>query len=80
MSYDVYFGSLIEENRSLLLTLLRLKEEAHKLEPEETELLARIRGDQEPAAESAQAPPRRAPPPPPGRRRPAEEPPEQGTA
>lgn len=78
MSYDVYFGSLAEENRSLLLTLLRLKEEAGKLEPEEKELLAQVRGGQEPAATSAQTPSRRVPPPP-GRRRPTEEPSGQGT-
>ena len=44
MSYDVYFANLTEENKSLLLTLLRLKEEAGMLEQEERALLAQFRG------------------------------------
>ena len=72
MSYDVYFGTLVEENRSLLLTLLRLKEEAGRLEPEERELLARVRG-QEPAESPAEPPPGRVPPP--EGQQPTEEPP-----
>ena len=44
MSYQVYFADLTEENRTLLLALLRLKEESEKLEPGEGELLFSIRG------------------------------------
>ena len=43
MAYQVYFADLTEENRSLILTLLRLKEESGKLEPSEEELLAKLR-------------------------------------
>ena len=43
MAYQVYFADLTEENRSLVLTLLRLKEESGKLEPGEEELLAKLR-------------------------------------
>ena len=44
MAYQVYFGDLTEENQALLLTLLRLKEEADALEPGEAELLYSLRG------------------------------------
>ena len=49
MSYQVYFGDLTEENQALVLTLLRLKDEAGQLEPEESELLVTLRGTAEPA-------------------------------
>ena len=44
MAYQVYFADLTEENRSLVLALLRLKEESGKLEPGEEELLAKLAG------------------------------------
>ena len=44
MAYQVYFADLTEENRALVLTLLRLKDEAGTLKPEEAELLLRLRG------------------------------------
>ena len=43
MAYQVYFADLTEENQSLVVTLLRLKEESGKLEPSEEELLAKLR-------------------------------------
>ena len=43
MAYQIYFADLTEENRALVLTLLRLKEESGKLEPGEEELLAKMR-------------------------------------
>ncbi len=43
MSYHVFFANLTEENRSLMLTLLRLKAEAGKIAPEEDALLSRLR-------------------------------------
>lgn len=45
MAYQVYSADLTEENRALVLALLRLKEEAGKLEPGEDELLAKMRSD-----------------------------------
>ena len=48
MAYQVYFGDLTEENRALILTLLRLKEESGRLEPGEAELLTTMRGSAEP--------------------------------
>ena len=53
MAYQVYFANMTEENQSLLLAVLRLKEEStsvsgwpsiQKLEANETELLMRLRG------------------------------------
>ena len=43
MAYQVYFADLTEENKSLVLSLLRLKEESGKLEPDEEQLLATLR-------------------------------------
>ncbi len=43
MAYQVYFADLTEENKALVLTLLRLKEESGRLEPGEEELLAKLR-------------------------------------
>ena len=43
MAYQVYFADLTEENKALILTLLRLKEESGRLEPGEEELLAKMR-------------------------------------
>ncbi len=43
MAYQVYFADLTEENQSLVLALLRLKEESGKLEPGEEELLTKLR-------------------------------------
>ena len=43
MAYQIYFADLTEENRALVLTLLRLKEESERLEPGEEELLAKVR-------------------------------------
>ena len=44
MAYQVYFGELAEENQALVLTILKLKEEAEALEPGEAELLYSLRG------------------------------------
>jgi len=53
MAYQVYFANMAEENQSLLLAVLRLKEEVasvpgwptiQKLQADETELLMRLRG------------------------------------
>ena len=48
MAYQVYFGDLTEENKALILTLLKLKEEANELEPTEAELLYELRGSATP--------------------------------
>ena len=48
MAYQVYFSNLVEENQALVLTLLRLKEEANTLEPGEAELLYELRGSTTP--------------------------------
>ncbi len=48
MAYQVYFGDLAEENQALVLTLLKLKEEAGELEPDEAELLYKLRGSSTP--------------------------------
>lgn len=61
MAYQVYFADLTEENQSLVITLLRLKEESGKLEPGEEELLAKLREEAAALPESAFAD---APPPP----------------
>ncbi len=50
MSYQVYFGDLTEENQALVLTLLKLKEEAGQLEPGEAELLFSMRGTSAPSS------------------------------
>ena len=44
MSYQVHFANLAEENQSLTLALLRMKEDSGALEPNEAELLLQIRG------------------------------------
>ena len=43
MAYQIYFADLTEENRALVLTLLRLKEESGRLEHGEEKLLAKMR-------------------------------------
>ena len=48
MAYQVYFGDLAEENRGLLLAVLKLKEEAGTLEPDEAQVLYAIRGSDTP--------------------------------
>jgi len=48
MAYQVYFADLTEENRGLLLAVLKLKEEAGTLEPGEAPLLYGIRGSETP--------------------------------
>ena len=48
MSYQVYFADLTEENKALTLTLLRLKEEAGTIEPDEAKLLEELRGSPTP--------------------------------
>jgi len=44
MAYQIYFADLSEENKSLTLTLLRLKAEAGTIEPNEEELLLTLKG------------------------------------
>ncbi len=61
MAYQVYFADLTEENQSLVVTLLRLKEESGKLEPSEEELLTKLREEAAALPQSAFAD---APPPP----------------
>ena len=61
MAYQVYFADLTEENQSLVLTLLRLKEESGKLEPGEVELLAKMRAEAALLPQSAFAEPPPAP-------------------
>ena len=48
MAYQVYFADLSEENRGLTMMLLRLKEEAGAIEPDEAELLTELRGSPTP--------------------------------
>jgi hypothetical protein len=48
MSYQVYFADLTEENKSLILTLLRLKAESGRMEPNEREMLTRLGGNESP--------------------------------
>lgn len=50
MAYQVYFAELEEENKALMLTILKLKEEADALEPGEAELLFSLRGTSTPTA------------------------------
>ena len=59
MAYQVYFADLTEDNQSLVITLLRLKEESGKLEPSEEELLAKLREEAAalPQSAFADAPP-----------------------
>ena len=59
MAYQVYFADLTEENQSLVVTLLRLKEESGKLEPSEEELLVKLREEAAalPQSAFADAPP-----------------------
>ncbi|MDA1215356.1 MAG: hypothetical protein O2812_00590 [Chloroflexi bacterium] len=54
MSYQVYFTDFTEENNSLIIAILRLKEEAGKLEPEEIEMLTSVRGNLPPMPEPQQ--------------------------
>ena len=61
MTYQVYFADLTEENKALILTLLRLKEESGRLEPGEKELLAKMREEAAALPQSAFA---EVPPPP----------------
>jgi hypothetical protein len=49
MAYQVYFADLTEENRGLVLAILKLKEEADTLEPGEAEVLYELRGSRTPA-------------------------------
>lgn len=44
MAYQVYFTDFTEENKSLIITILRLKEEAGTLEPAEKSMLEDARG------------------------------------
>jgi hypothetical protein len=55
MSYQVYFTDFTEENNSLVMAILRLKEEAGKLEPDEREMLNNVRGSLPPMPEPRQA-------------------------
>ncbi len=48
MAYQVYFADLTEENQGLLLAVLKLKEEAGTLEPDEAQVLYAIRGSDTP--------------------------------
>jgi hypothetical protein len=48
MAYQVYFAELAEENKALMLTILKLKEESDALEPGEAELLYTLRGSSTP--------------------------------
>ena len=48
MAYQVYFAELSEENKALTMTLLRFKEEAGTIEPDEATLLAELRGSPTP--------------------------------
>ena len=48
MAYQVYFSELAEENQALMLTILKLKEEADALEPGEAEILYALRGSASP--------------------------------
>lgn len=59
MPYQIYFADLTEENQALILAVLKLKEESGKLEPEERELLAKLRADaaQLPQSAFAELPP-----------------------
>ena len=57
MSYQVYFGDLTEENQALILTLLRLKDEAGQLSPDEQVLLVQLRGTAEPTTYVTPEPP-----------------------
>jgi hypothetical protein len=49
MAYQVYFADLTEENRGLVLAILKLKEEADTLEPGEADVLYELRGSRTPA-------------------------------
>ena len=49
MAYQLYFADLTEENRGLVLAILKLKEEADTLEPGEAEVLYELRGSTTPA-------------------------------
>ena len=55
MSYQIYFADLKEENRALVLTLLRLKAEGGPLEPGEAELLTILGGRYPPASRTEDA-------------------------
>ncbi len=57
MSYQVYFADLAEENQGLTMALLRLKEEAGTIEPDEAKLLEELRGSPVPWPQSYQEDP-----------------------
>lgn len=59
MAYQVYFADLSGENRALTMTLLRLKEEAGEIEPDEAKLLTELRGSPTPWPAIAEDPPPR---------------------
>ena len=48
MAYQVYFADLENENRALTMALLRIKEEAGTIEPDEAKLLEELRGSPTP--------------------------------
>ncbi len=48
MAYQVYFADLSEENQALTMALLRVKEEAGAIEPDEAKLLEELRGSPTP--------------------------------
>lgn len=48
MAYQVYFADLTEENQALTMALLRVKEEAETIEPDEAKLLEELRGSPTP--------------------------------
>ena len=59
MAYQVYFANLTEENKALTLALLRLKEEAGGIEPDEAKLLEALRGSPTPWPQAPDEPPTR---------------------
>lgn len=59
MAYQVYFANLAEENKALSLALLRLKEEAGGIEPNEAKLLEELRGSPTPWPQAPDEPPMR---------------------
>jgi uncharacterized membrane protein YgcG len=59
MAYQVYFAELAEENKALMLTILKLKEESDALEPGEAELLYTLRGSSTPTPLPPEAQPSR---------------------
>jgi uncharacterized membrane protein YgcG len=59
MAYQVYFAELAEENKALMLTILKLKEESDALELGEAELLYTLRGSSTPTPLPPEAQPSR---------------------